>query len=206
MKTILLIRHGHNPTVGVRLTGRLPGINLNELGNKQALCLAHNLASLPIAAIYSSPLERTRETAAPLAEALHLPVIIDEGLQEVDFGIWSGQTLKQFARKKMWQTVMTRASQAQCPGGESYTAARDRVVAAVEHIRMQTPEGSVAVCVSHCDTLRLALTHYLHMPLDEFHRLTLDPASVTILCFASNQVRVGYINLPPETANSIKIG
>ena len=102
MALIFLIRHGENEyTRTGKLAGWTKGVSLNAAGQKQAQALAQRLKPVPIKHIYSSPLERARETAAPLAEARGLKVVIREGLGEVRYGQWTGQSLKRLARMKL---------------------------------------------------------------------------------------------------------
>lgn len=179
MTTILLIRHGENSTVGKRLAGRLPGIHLNEKGRDQAEKLAQVLTGAPVKAIYSSPLERAVETAEPLARVLGLEIQIAPGLIEMAYGEWQGKTLKQLARRKLWKTVQEKPSQMRFPQGESFVEARDRVIAEIERIAAAHEEGDLVAAFSHGDIIRLAVSHYLGVPLDLFQRVGANPASIS---------------------------
>jgi probable phosphomutase (TIGR03848 family) len=181
MTILLLIRHGINDMVGKRLAGRLPGVHLNEEGRQQAEGLAQSLVKLPLKAIYSSPLERAYETAQPLATALKLPIQTHPGLQEVDFGQWSGKENEDAKLQDLWKTIQEKPSQARFPGGESFIEAQQRIVQTLEEISSAHQEEDLLACFSHCDTLRLAIVHYLNISLDDFHRLTVSPASVSAL-------------------------
>ncbi|MCE1252528.1 MAG: histidine phosphatase family protein [Anaerolineae bacterium] len=194
MSTLLLIRHGENDFVGRRLAGRLPGVHLNAVGRSQAEALAAMLHNEPLTAIYASPLDRTLETAAPLARDLFLTVQENAGLLEVDFGAWQGKTLKYLKRLKLWQTVQNSPSAMRFPGGESFLEAQQRVVSALEEIKKAHAENERVACFSHCDTIRLAIAHYLDMPLDAFQRLNIQPASVTRLQFAGDQIILQQVN------------
>lgn len=119
--TILLIRHGHTAVVGQRLVGHLPGVRLSEHGAAQARRLAGRLAADPIAAVYSSPLERATHTAAPLARQRALDVRLDSDLIEVDFGAWTGRTFAELEADERWQRFNTRRASAEVPGGERRT-------------------------------------------------------------------------------------
>jgi len=100
---VLLVRHGETPTTGRILPGRAKGLHLSEAGQAQAEGVAERLAVLPkIDAVYASPLERTRETAKPIAAARRLPVTVDRGLLEADIGEWTGMELKAAARTPEW--------------------------------------------------------------------------------------------------------
>jgi probable phosphoglycerate mutase len=181
MTTILLIRHGQNDFVGKRLAGRTPGVYLNDTGHKQAAQVAEALRCAPIKAVYSSPLERAMQTAAPLAAACGLEVLPHPGLLEVDFGDWQGITFGAMRRKKLWKTVTERPSEMCFPNGETFTAAQQRGVAAIEQIAAAHGEKDVLACFSHSDMIRLVLAHYLAAPLDFFQRIVIDTASISII-------------------------
>ncbi len=194
MPVILLIRHGVNDFVGKRLAGRLPGVHLNEEGKKQAEAIAELLKEAPIKAIYSSPLERAVETAQPLAHKLNLEVQPREGLLEVNFGKWQGKTNKQMRRMKLWKTVQEKPSEMRFPEGESFAEARARVVGALEEIKASHEEKDIVACFSHSDTIRLAVSHYLDMPLDSFQRVGIDTASISALFLSDGMPRVLNVN------------
>lgn len=193
MPTILLIRHGVNDFVGKRLAGRLPGVHLNERGKSQADALADALADAPLKAIYSSPLERAVETAEPLAQRLNIEVITYPGLLEIDFGTWQGKTMEQMRRMKLWKTVQEKPSEMCFPGGESFAGAQQRIVNAVNEIAARHEEKDLVACFSHSDAIRLALAHYLAMPLDAFQRIGIDTASVSTVVL--NKERPYVVNM-----------
>lgn len=179
MTILLLIRHGENEfTTTGRLAGRLAGVHLNERGRRQAVALAGVLGSAPIQAIYSSPLERALETAAPLAAVLGLEVQVEAGLIEVEMGDWTGKPLKALRKLKAWKALQETPSRFGFPGGENFAAIQARSVAAVEGIAARHPEGLVA-CFSHGDIIRLLTAHFLNVPLDSFQRLNIDTTSIT---------------------------
>lgn len=181
MTILLLIRHGENEyTRTGKLAGWTPGVSLNAAGQKQAQALAEKLKAAPLAALYSSPLERARETAAPLATAKNLEVKILEGVGEVKYGEWQGKSLKRLARTKLWRTVQGLPSAMQFPGGETFRQVQYRAVEAIEGLVKAHPKEMVAV-VSHGDVIKLAVAHYLGLPLDMFQRVMVNTASVTIL-------------------------
>jgi len=194
MPVILLIRHGENNYVGKRLAGRLSGVCLNENGIKQAEAVANALSEAPIKAVYSSPLERAVQTAEPLAARLNLAVQIHPGLTEIDFGDWQGKTLKQLARTKLWKTVQNKPSEFCFPGGETFMAAQQRVVAALEEIKAGSGEKDMVACFSHSDTIKLAVSHYLAMPLDAFQRVNIETASITALALGEGSPFLININ------------
>lgn len=196
MTIVYLIRHAHNPWMRRhRLAGWLPDIHLDEIGQQQATRLADLLVPLRPAAVYSSPLERARETAVPLAAALKLPVIRRKGLGEIDFGTWQGQSLKALGRRKLWRLVQVRPSLARFPGGDSFVEAQVRIVRELEGLRSRhsrTKRG--IVCVSHADPIKLAISHYLGLPLDLFQRLVVDAASISVLLLEDFGARIIRLN------------
>ncbi len=181
MALIFLIRHGENEyTRTGKLAGWTKGVSLNEAGQKQAQALAGRLKPLPFKHLYSSPLERAQETAAPLAAALSLPVQVREGLGEVGYGQWTGQSLKVLARKKLWRVVQGLPSAMQFPDGETIRGAQLRLVDTLEQMARDHPKDLVAV-FSHSDPIKLAVAFYLGMPLDLFQRIQIQTCSVTVL-------------------------
>ncbi|MFN2174632.1 MAG: histidine phosphatase family protein [Anaerolineales bacterium] len=195
MPTILLVRHAENEylTAG-RMAGRLNDIHLNENGRRQAHELAENLAQWPVKAVFSSPLERTMETAQPIAQAQGLRVIPREGLLEIDVGEWQDKTLKSLRRRKLWRNVQFSPSRVSFPGGESLSNAQQRIVADLETIRISQKPRDLVVCVSHSDPIKLAIAYYAGIALDLFQRIIVSPASVSALQFGETSVRLLMVN------------
>jgi probable phosphoglycerate mutase len=186
---VLLIRHAHTDTAGTRLTGWSRGVHLNERGRREASALTERLDGVPIAAIYASPLERCRETAAPIARARGLAISARRGLLEVDFGEWTGRTIAGLRRTKLWRVVQHAPSRIRFPGGESLLDVQARAVAEIERIASAHPRDTVAV-VTHADVVRLALAHYAGMHLDDLQRLVVDPASVSVIALGEGSARL----------------
>ena len=182
MTILLLIRHGANDWVHGRLAGWTPGVHLNEEGRRQAAMLAARLAMLPIDAIYTSPLERTVETAQAVAGPRALPLRLVEGLGEVKYGEWQGAELKELYKHELWPGVQFYPSGTRFPGGETLGEAQVRMVATLDGLRAQHPKGVIAV-VSHADIIKLAVAYYIGMHIDLFQRLEISPCSVTALAF-----------------------
>lgn len=180
MTRFLLIRHGLTEHVGHVLSGRLPGVHLNDAGRRQAEALAERLAGLPIAALYSSPLERARATAAPLARRLGQEVRIEDGLNEIDIGAWTGRRFTELHDDPLWQRFNRFRSGTRAPGGELMSEVQARMATTLERLHARHPDDYVAV-VSHADPLRAVLLHYAGMPLDFFLRLEISPTSVSVL-------------------------
>jgi probable phosphoglycerate mutase len=193
MMVMLLIRHAVNDWVGERLAGWTPGVNLNEEGRAQASVLAQRLAEVPLAAIYCSPLERTLETAQPLAELNNLTVQVRENLGETRYGDWTGRDLKDLREEKLWPVIQVYPGGARFPGGESLREVQARMVIELDAIRDAHADQVVAV-VSHSDPIKLAVAHYAGLPLDLFQRLTISPASITAFAFSRFGPRLLCLN------------
>ncbi len=180
MATLILVRHAETPATGKRLGGWTPGVHLQAKGRAQAEAVAERLSGLTLAAVYSSPLERTVETARIIARPHRLRVRIRRQLGEVDYGEWTDQPLGQLRRRKMWDQVQSTPSRVTFPGGESIRSAQARAVDASEAIAADHGDDTV-VLVSHADVIKAVVAHHLAMPLDAFQRLVVSPASVTVL-------------------------
>lgn len=191
--TILLIRHATNPNVGKGLTGWLPGVSLDATGREQAEHLAARLESTRLDAIYSSPLERALETAAPLARRRNLEIIHNADLGELRFGEWQGRTYAQLRGDSLWRRFNEFRSSTRAPGGEMMIETQVRMVRALSAIADAHPGGTVAV-FSHADAIKTALMHILGMPLDFHLRLDIPPASISVVELSIGFARVLGIN------------
>ena len=176
--TLLLVRHAVTEQTGPMLTGRTPGVDLSDDGRTQAAALADRLADLPVAAVYSSPIERTAQTAAAVAERHGLAVQALPGALEADYGEWTGGTLADLAKTDLWKTVQRAPSRARFPGGESLAEMQARIVDCLEAVVADHP-GEIVVVVSHADPIKAAIAHYTGVHLDLFQRIVVSPASVT---------------------------
>ncbi|HEX4978650.1 MAG TPA: MSMEG_4193 family putative phosphomutase [Acidimicrobiales bacterium] len=181
--TVLFVRHGQTPTTGSVLPGRARGLHLSEAGVGQAEQAAARLAAgPPVAAVYASPLERARETAAPIARALGRRVQIDRGLLECDFGEWTGRPLKELMKLPAWSTVQRYPSGFRFPGGESFTEMQARMSATVGRLA-EEHRGETIVCVSHADPIKAAVASALGTHLDLFQRIVVSPCSITAVSY-----------------------
>jgi probable phosphomutase (TIGR03848 family) len=178
MGIVLLIRHAVTDQTGKRLYGRLPGTHLSERGREQAEALAERLAGVPLRAVYLSPMERCRETAAPLARAHGLRPRRMASLNEVDYGRWAGRPVRTLVRSGAWAKSRSSPSRFRFPEGETLAEVQARTVRAVEELADRHPREVVAA-VSHGDPVRLALTHFAGVHIDLFQRLEVAPASVS---------------------------
>jgi len=191
--TLLLIRHALNDWVGKRLAGWTPEVHLNDKGRAQAQALAQRLAHRPLAAVYTSPLERAVETAQAIAVPHHLEVQIREGVGEVRYGAWTGKSLKELSQEDAWRMVQVYPSGARFPGGEMIREMQARAVAEIDAIVAAHPEQTVAV-VSHADVIKAVLAHYVGLHLDLFQRLVISPASLSVLAFTPMGPRLICLN------------
>src|SRR5918995_2733856 len=146
-----------------------------------------------IAAVYSSPLERARETAAPIAAAVGCDVRADDGLLELDVGSWTGLELKAATKRPEWATIQRYPSGFAFPDGESFLAMQARVVATLDRLRIVHP-GETIVAVSHADPIKAAVAHAIGTHLDLFQRIVISPASVSVLAFLSSGPIVLSVN------------
>jgi probable phosphomutase (TIGR03848 family) len=183
---VLVVRHGTTPTTGKVLPGRAPGLHLSDTGRDQAEAVATRIAALtdrsrPVA-VYASPLERTAETARPIARQLGLRVRTEQGLVECDFGTWTGASLKTLANKPEWGQVQRNPSGFRFPGGESFLEMQARITSAIARLTAQH-RGETIVAVSHADPIKAAVATAAGTHLDLFQRLTVSPCSVSVLAF-----------------------
>jgi probable phosphoglycerate mutase len=178
---VLLVRHGQTPTTGATLPGRAKGLHLADAGRAQADAAAARIGGLTnVDAVYASPLERTRETAAPIAKATGLKVRADKGLLECDFGEWTGGKLADLRKKPEWSTVQRYPSGFRFPAGESFTEMQTRMVTTLERLGA-AHRGKTIVAVSHADPIKAAVAHALGTHLDLFQRIVVSPCSITAI-------------------------
>jgi probable phosphoglycerate mutase len=184
--TVLLVRHGITPSTGKLLPGRAAGLHLTDKGVEQAERAGARIAELKqVDAIYTSPLERARQTAAPIAAATGLKVKVDRGLLECDFGEWTGAELANLMKLPEWRTVQKAPSTFRFPNGESFTEMQVRIVSALDRLRMQHPGGTI-VCVSHADPIKAAMAHALGTHLDLFQRIVISTCSISAVGFTTD--------------------
>ena len=190
---IILIRHAAHVELGRILSGRRRDIALNPEGLEQAEIIADLMGVEPLAAVYSSPRERAYYTARAVAEQHELPVLIADGLDEVDFGDWTGMSFDVLEGDPLWDQWNTARSIARPPNGESMEEACRRAVAQIEEIAGNHADQVVAA-VSHCDIIRGLIAYYLGLPLDNLLRFDVEPASVSRLVIGGWGARVMTLN------------
>lgn len=180
MTTFLLIRHGAHLLGGDTIAGRTQDVHLSELGRNQAAEMAERVARLPVAALYSSPADRTRETAEFLSERLGLPVQFLETLHEIDLGDWTGRKLEDLRRLETFARWNSFRSGTRVPNGEAMVETQARIVGEMLRLREKHPDECIAL-VSHGDVIKAALAYFLGVPLDLFMRIEIGLASVSIV-------------------------
>ena len=202
--TVLFVRHGQTPTTGSVLPGRAKGLHLADAGNQQAAAVAERLRALKtIDAVYASPLERTRETAAPIAKARGLKVVADKGLLECDFGEWTGRQLTELMKLPEWSTVQRYPSGFRFPGGESFAEMQTRITGTVASLVQKHPGGTI-VCVSHADPIKAAVASALGTHLDLFQRIVISPCGVTTIAYGTGGPIVLNVNSTSGDLGSVK--
>jgi probable phosphoglycerate mutase len=179
---VCFVRHGTTPTTGKVLPGRARGLHLAESGQAEAARAGEQLAAVGAVALYTSPLERTRETAAVIGRRIGLRPSVERGLLECDFGDWTGAALAELAKKPEWVTVQRYPSGFRFPGGESFAEMRARLAGAVARMVERHP-GEVVVAVSHADPIKVALGDALGQPLDLVQRIMVAPCSVSVVAY-----------------------
>jgi broad specificity phosphatase PhoE len=223
---VVLVRHGVTPTTGKELPGRAPGLHLSDTGQQQAKTAATRIALMlskragngegdkdkdrakdkarkpSIAAVYASPLERTQETATPIAEAVGQPVQVDEGLLELDVGDWTGSSLADAMKKPEWKAVQRYPSGFRFPGGESFVEMQARIVEALARYRVAHP-GEIVVAVSHADPIRAVVAHAMGTHLDLFQRVLVAPCSLTAIALGEGGPTVLTVNSTDDTRSLI---
>ncbi len=194
---VLMVRHGRTPTTGKVLPGRAKGLHLSAEGQAEAVAVAERLAGIKVDAIYASPLERARETAAPFATASKMRVIQHKGLLECEFGEWTGKNLADLYKLPEWSTVQKYPSGFRFPGGESFTEMQARMTGAIADL-VAKHHGGVVACFSHADPIKAAVAHALGTHLDLFQRISISTCSVTAIAYGPSGPNVLTVN---ETGN-----
>jgi probable phosphoglycerate mutase len=191
-----LVRHAAHELVDRVLCGRMAGVHLGEEGRAQARRVAKRLAREQVAAIHTSPLERARETAAPIAEELHLTPDICEAIIEVDVGEWAGRDFATLQNDSRWVSWNDARSVNRPPGGESMLDVQARAVGHLEKVRRSLPDQGV-VLVSHGDVIKAALLYCLGMPIDGYRLFDISPASISTLVIGDWGAKVLSMNEVP---------
>jgi len=192
-----LLRHGEHGLLGRVLAGRMPGVGMTERGRAEIASQAERLATEKIAAIYASPLQRTRESAEIVSARLGLPIEFRDDLLELDFGEWTGTTFDAIRADPRWQAWSTQRSLAAIPGGESMREVQQRVVAALLELNERHLHETV-VLVSHGDVIRAVLLFALGMPLDFYNRIEIGQGSISTINIGASGIRVTTLGERPR--------
>ncbi len=197
---IIFVRHGRTPTTGTKLPGRAPNLHLSGEGKSQAEMLAKEIEKssssflgTKVSAVYASPMERTQETAKPIAKTLNLRVRTLQGLNECDFGDWTGRRLRDLSKLKSWSTIQKKPSSFRFPNGESFTEMQNRMLKTVDKILERHP-GETVVCVSHADPIKAILASAVGTPLDLFQRIVVGPCSTSVVLYTKERPLVLTLN------------
>ena len=202
--TVLLVRHGTTATTGKVLPGRAPGLHLSEAGRSQAEAAAARIAALAdVRAVYASPLERAQETAAPIARATGRRVRTTEGLNECDFGAWTGRKLADLRRLAAWRQVQEVPSGFRFPGGESFTEMQTRICGTLGELADRHRGGAIVV-VSHADPIKAAVAQAAGTPLDLFQRIVISPCSVTVIAYGGHGPLVLTVNSTGDDLRTLR--
>jgi probable phosphomutase (TIGR03848 family) len=195
--TVILLRHGRTTAnTGGVLAGWTPGVQLDETGTAQVQAVGERLAKVPLAAIVSSPLERCRQTADAVAAGRELEVQSDDRLGEARYGDWTGRTLKELVKEPLWKVVQQHPSAAVFPGpdGEGLAQTQTRAVAAVREWNAKLGPDAVWLACSHGDVIKSILADALGLHLDQFQRIVVDPASVSVVTYTETRPFVVRVN------------
>ena len=197
---IIFVRHGKTPTTGTKLPGRAPNLHLSDEGKSQAETIAKEIEKSSssflgkrISAVYASPMERTQETARPIAKTLNLRVRTLKGLNECDFGDWTGRRLRDLSKLKSWSTVQKKPSSFRFPNGESFSEMQNRMLITVDKMRERHP-GETIVCVSHADPIKAILASAVGTPLDLFQRIMVGPCSASVVLYTKERPLILTLN------------
>jgi probable phosphomutase (TIGR03848 family) len=195
--TVILLRHGRTTAnAGGVLAGWTPGVQLDEAGTAQARAVGERLAKVPLAAVVSSPLERCRQTADAVAAGRDLEVQTDDRLGEARYGDWTGRTIKELVKEPLWKVVQQHPSAAVFPGaeGEGLAQTQARAVAAVREWNAKLGPEAVWLACSHGDVIKAILADALGLHLDQFQRIVVDPASVSVVTYTETRPFVVRMN------------
>ena len=187
MTTFLLLRHAHSIANGAGvLAGRTSGISLSDLGHKQSRALKKTLSDIEPRYIFSSPLERCIQTVDPLARSLNKKVRTLDGLIEMDYGLWSGRKLRHLVKEPLWKKIQKEPSAVVFPEGESFPQAWRRIEKTLRDLQSKYPKSTLLLC-THGDITKMAIAMTVGIPLDDFQRIVIDPASLSVLHWEGRQ-------------------
>jgi probable phosphomutase (TIGR03848 family) len=192
--TVLLVRHGLTRLTGPVLAGWTPGLHLDDRGVEQAARLAERLRPVPLAAIVTSPLERCHDTVAPIADGRDLDIAIDERLGEARYGDWTGQEIRKLVRDPLWKVVQAQPSAVTFPNGEAMRDVETRALAAIREWNERLGPDATWLACSHADVIKSIVADALGLHLDQFQRIAIGPASLTVIRYAGLRRTVVRVN------------
>ena len=197
---ILFVRHGNTPTTGSKLPGRAPNLYLSEEGLLQAEIIAKEIKKSSksfigkkVSAVYASPMERTQQTAKSIATSLKLRVRTLQGLNECDFGDWTGRKLRDLSKLKSWSIIQKQPSNFRFPNGESFTEMQNRMIKTIDKL-VERHSGETVICVSHADPIKAILASAVGTPLDLFQRIVVGPCSASVVLYTKERPLVLSLN------------
>jgi len=194
MTTFFLIRHAASNASSDVLTGRAPGIALSDIGREQARGLARRFAEVELAAVWSSPMERAVQTAIPLGFVSNLPVKQSPGLNEVEYGDWTGKSFSSLDEDPLWRRFNHSRRDTRIPGGEAIPDVQSRVITQLSIISRQYGSQNIAV-VTHAEPIRLVLAYCLDSS-DYLHdRLEIGLASISIVRWSERPIVLSVNNI-----------
>jgi probable phosphoglycerate mutase len=194
--TVLLLRHGLTALTGPILSGRTPGLHLDERGRAQVAALGERIRSVPLAAIVSSPLERCRETADAVIAGREPapPLHVDDRVGEVHYGSWTGRPFKELTKDPLWRVVQAHPSAAVFPDGEGLAAMAARAAEAVRDWNERLGPDATYALVSHADVIKSLIADALGLHLDGYQRIMVDPASLSVIQYTPLRTSVVRVN------------
>jgi probable phosphomutase (TIGR03848 family) len=192
--TLLLVRHGLTRLTGPVLAGWTPGLHLDERGTDQAARLAERLRPVPLAAIVTSPLERCLDTVAPITAGRDLEPVVDDRLGEARYGDWTGQELKRLVRDPLWKVVQSAPSAVTFPNGEAMRDVQTRSLAAIRDWNSRLGADVTWLACSHADVIKGIVADALGLHLDQFQRIAIGPASLTVIRYRGVTATVERVN------------
>ena len=207
MPTVVLLRHGRTTANATgMLAGQIKGVQLDEHGLHQARAVGERLAQVPLRAIVTSPLERTRATAQAVATARRRPMALtnDADFIECDYGTWSGKKLSSLAAKPLWRQVQLHPSAVTFPNGESMVAMQHRAVSGIRAWNDAVGERGVYLVVTHGDVIKSILADALGMHLDNFQRINVDPGSISVISYTELRPFVVKVNDTGEDVSYLR--
>jgi probable phosphomutase (TIGR03848 family) len=195
---IVLLRHAHSTAnnSGI-LAGQIAGISLSKDGVRQAENLVERIGKSSFDSIRVSPMQRCEETINPwISSRFSRGVenyLLDDGLIEMNYGLWSGRKLSSLRREPLWKLIQATPSKVKFPEGERFTAMQRRALTSVQEA-VSSKKNGTHLLVSHGDVIKAIIAGLINLKLDNFQSLVIDPASISILDVDSQGARLIMFN------------